>query len=54
MLMYTDDTALIVTDKSTSEIEEEINAELAKLADWFAANKFTTKGTKYFDMLFHS
>ena len=46
MLMYADDTALIITGKNLSDIEEQMNTELAKLADWFAANRLTINAKK--------
>lgn len=52
MLMYADNTSLIIIGDNISDIDEKMNTELAKLADWFAANKLAINPNKTRYMVF--
>lgn len=54
LLMYAEDAAIIFTGDNEYELQCKLDMELAKISNWFSANKLTinTKKTKY--MIFHS
>lgn len=49
LLMYADDVAIIFTGDNEYELQCKLDMELAKISNWFSANKLTinTKETKY-------
>lgn len=51
---YADDTVIIFTGKTLSEIQPVINQELTRISSWFKANKLTINSTKSKYILFTS
>ena len=51
MLLYADDTALILSDSTLSKLERNVNLEIKKVATWLNENKLSLNYTKTAYML---
>jgi len=54
VVLYADDTAIMYKSRSAPDIENILNRELAKVADWMDINKLTVNASKTKVMLFGS